>query len=294
MKYILLVVILVASASHSLAYELNWGTGGGNTNLLVLNGTVTTPETFTTNYELRLMYIGKVPSLSSRGYAIFLLTDTGTHLPPAGKIQHTAIIPGGNELSERKLLPVLYEKATGKHFYLSISIGGAAVTPHTVPTIWEDASQDFPGDYYPTSPTGWFYKGSEVPPFCGWLSNYGLTESNLVSVSTNKVNLAFAVNANPTNFNDVAVSITNFVIGASVMNGKFSFISYNAQNTPSSVTKLNGATVLSLVASPTLSGSMNAITGSSVNLTNKTFQVTHGATNTTEFFRVKLNVPAVW
>lgn len=295
MKYILLVVFLIASVSHSRAYQLQWGTGKNNSNKLVLNGTATTAATFNANYELRLMYIGKPPSLSVRGYVTFLLTDTGSHSPTvAGTIQHTAVIPGGTELTDRQFLPVLYEKTTEKYFYLSATLGGGAIPTHKLPYISGDPLLDFPGDYYPTSLTGWFYKGAEIPPFCGWLSNYGLTETNLTGILTNKVNLAFAVNANPANFNNVAVSITNFVIGASSMNGKFSFVSYNAQNTSSSVTKLNGSAALSLVASPTLSGNMNPVTGSSVNLTNKTFQVTNGATNTTEFFRLKLNFPAVW
>lgn len=295
MKYALLIVLLITSASLSLAYELQWGTGKGDTNRLKLDGSFSTAATFTNNYELRLMYIGKTPSLTSRGYATFLLTDTGVHNPTAvGTIQHTAIIPGGTELNNRKLLPVLYEKATKKYFYLSTSLNGGAINPHTLSGIMGDGT-DFPGEYYPISPTSIFYKGAEIPPFCGWLSNYGLTETNLTGILTNKVNLAFAVNANPTNFNGtVTMSVTNFVIGTSSINGKFSAVSYNAQNTPSPVSKFNGTNTLSLVAAPTLSGITNAVSGASVNVTNKTFQVTRGATNTTEFFRLKLNVPAVW
>ncbi len=290
-----LLSLFFCQTVHSASFF--WNVGKTDSRLKI-NNTLTTASTFNPNFELHLMYIGydPAPYTSTKGYSTFLKVATGIHDETvSGLIQGTVEIVGGTELTDRQYIPALYEKATEKYYFISETSGGSGIAPYTLAEVVGDPLFDINfASYYPTSSTGNFYKGGEIPPFCGWLATKGLVQENLAGMDTNKVNLAFAVNANPTNFNDIAVSITNFVIGANSMNGKFSAVSYDAQNTPSSVMKLNGTATLSLVTAPTLSGITNAISDASVNLSNKTFHVTRGATNTTEFFRLKLDAPAVW
>ncbi len=289
------ISLFICQKANSASFFWNVGKTGSR---LKINNTLTTASTFNLNFKLHLMYIGydPAPYTSTKGYSTFLKVATGIHDDTvSGLIQGTVEIVGGTELTDRQYIPALYEKATEKYYFISETSGGSGIAPYTLAEVTGDPLFDiYFASYYPTSSTGNFYKGAEIPPFCGWLATNNLVQANLVGLNTNQVNLAFAVNANPTNFNNVAVSITNFVIGASSMNGKFSAVSYDAQNIPSSVMKLNGTATLSLVTAPTLSGITNAISDASVNLSNKTFQVTRGATNTTEFFHLKLNVPNVW
>ena len=274
-----------------------WEIGPTSSSTLVIGGSPTTATPFNANYELRLMYIGYAPAPYSTelGYATFTYVNTGIHSSTvAGQITKPTTITGGEELNDRQYILALYEKATGKYYFISETNGGAGIDPYTFAGITGIPIFDFPEDYYPESSTGYFYKGAQIPPFCGWLASKGLVQANLAGLNENQVNLAFAVNANPTNFNGVKVSITDFVLGTSSLNGTFSCTSYDAQNHPSAVAKLNGNAALSLLASPTISGSTTTVAGASVNLSGGTFQATNGATNDTQFMRIKLTAPEVW
>ena len=59
------------------------------------------------------------------------------------------------------------------------------------------------------------------------------------------------------------------------------------------VTRLNGDAALSLLSSTTLGGVTSALPAT-FNLANGTFESTVGATNATQFLRLKLAVPDVW
>lgn len=295
-----LVVFLVAT-SHIFATDVSWMIGALNSNKLVLNGSVTTYATFTPSYELRFMYLGKNCTYDEqRGFSTFLVAYTGAHKTDnTGTISGIMPIADDSSLNGDQYMVALYEKATGKYFVISKTVGGAAIVPYTVANLSDDSFENSPptsftSTYFPTSTSGFFYKGAEIPPFCGWLASKGLVQADLTGLTANQVNLAYAVNANPTNFNGVTVSITDINLGTSLLSGTFSCTSYNSQNTPSSVAKLNGTAAFSLLASPTLSGSMSPFTGATINLSGGTFQATNGATNSTQFFQLKLNAPNIW
>jgi len=70
------------------------------------------------------------------------------------------------------------------------------------------------------------------------------------------------------------------------------FSAHGAQNA-TAVTRLDGGAALSLLSSTTLGGVTSALPAS-FNLVGGTFESTAGATNATQFLRLKLAVPDVW
>ncbi len=296
------IALFLIAIPSLFATDVIWKIGAYNSNKLVLNGSVTTYATFTQNYELRFMYLGEnCTDDEQRGFSTFVHVDTGAHkTDEAGTISSVMLIADDSSLNGDQYMVALYEIDTGKYFVISQTVGGGEIERYTVENLSDDSFDNIPGmtafnyEYYPTSPSGFFYKGAEIPAFCGWLAGKGLVQADLTGLNTNQVNLAYAVNANPTNFNGVNVSITDITLGTSLLSGTFSCTSYDSQNTPSSVTKLNGTAAFSLLASPTLSGSMTPFAGTSISLSNGTFQATNGATNSTQFFQLNLNAPDIW
>lgn len=293
MKHKSLFVLATAlTCSLSSAIGLNWSIGGEEK--LMINGELTTKTTFNSSYQLQLMHIGNPPEYTEeRGYDTFVYEDTGVHQDTPGEISQETTIEGGTELSYNEYLIVLYEIGTGKYYFISETPNGESIDSHDLGYIFGSPAFDFPQDYFPESSTGYFYKGAEIPPFCGWLASKGLVQSALSGLNTNLVNKAFAVNANPTNFNDIALAITTTDFAANPISGAFTFKSYDAANNPTTVTKLNGSAALSLISSTSLAGA-EAGTPASFNLPSGTFQTSSGATNATQFLRLKLCVPDVW
>lgn len=296
MKHALLIALLLAGATHSSAVDLNWGTGKNNLDRLVLDEQSTTAETFTNYYELRLMNIGvaTAPYSNDRGYETFLVADIGKHNPTVpGTIQSTANISGGAELNGRQLLPVLYEKAGGKHFFLSTTLDGESIDPYLLDGVEDDPLEPpFVQEYYPISSSRFFYKGAEIPSFCGWLSKYNLTESDLSGISTNLVNLAFAVNANPTNFSGIALAITNTTLSAASLSGAFLFNAKDAAGTSTAVTNLSSSTSFALSITDSLTTPFSTNSTPSLFPTNGIFSV--NATQDIQFLRLELTPAELW
>lgn len=295
MKHALLVALLLAEASRSLAFTLEWQIGGSQSKPLKLNGELTTAETFNPYFELRLMDIGLAsdPYSASRGYTTFRRMNTGTHRPDEGTIGSiSAIIPDAEDLFEHQLLPVLYEIATEKHYYLSSTLAGGAIPPYLMPEITGIPGMDLPRVYYPTSSSDFFYKGEEIPPFCGWLSKYNLTENDLTGISTNLVNLAFAVNANPTDFSGIELSITNTTLSAESLSGGFIFNAKDAAGTPTAVTPPHDSTNLVLRTTASLAVPFSPAPASYLSLTNGIFSV--NATQDIQFLRLDFTPAELW
>lgn len=298
---ILLSTMMCCVAS---ATQIDWMVGAFNSNLLVLNGSLSTYATFTPNYEMRMMYLGEGWTYSSgHGFSTFVHVGTGSHYSGSGsdgKVGGFTDIADDSSLNGDQYMVALYEKSTGKYFFVSETLGGAGIEPYTMENLSDDPFENGPPFvegflYYPiaANPAHRFYKGAEIPPFCGWLAGKGLVQSNLSGLNTNTVNTAFAVNANPTNFSSVAVSITDTDFAANSISGAFSFMSYDSANNPTTVTKLNGTAALSLLSSTSLTGS-ETTPPATFNLPNGTFQSTSGATAETQFLRLRLTVPEVW
>ena len=302
MKRLSAIAILCAmTCSMSAASQILWGLGSDSTtNQLVISGAATTAATFNAAYELRLMYLSKSYTYTaSRGFSTFTFLDKANHQPSAGLLIGETYITNTVSRNGEKYLMALYEKGTGKTYFVSESVGGSSIPIYTLSNLTgNDADDDLfnPQMYYPvaTNTTKCFYKGAEIPAFCGWLASQGLTEASLVGKNTNTVNLAFAVNANPTNLSAVAMSITSIQVSDQSVSGGFALKAYNAAGTPTTVTRLNGTAAISLLAATNLTDASLPQTAS-INLTNGTFQATADmTTNDTQFLRLKLGIPAVW
>ena len=107
------------------------------------------------------------------------------------------------------------------------------------------------------------------------------------------VNQAFAVGANPTNFTSVSLAVGDVSFGANSITGGLSLVARDGAQNATAVTRLNGGAALSLLSSTTLGGVTSALPAS-FNLVGGTFESTAGATNATQFLRLKLAVPDVW
>lgn len=300
MKHPLAVLALFCIAS-SVAHAdttLAWMTGAYDSNRLVIDGATTTAATFNPFYELRLMQLGYKDNYTytdEKGYSVFILVGTNavhyTGTDSAGKISGTIDIPDDPALKNLQYIMAIYEKTSGKYFFVSESVAGQGIAPGTLPLL--DPFTNPPLEYFPTSSTGYFHKGAEIPPFCGWLAGKGLTQASLTGLNTNAVNTAFAVNANPTNFSRVAASITATDFAADSISGAFSFKSFDSSNNPTTVTNLNGTAALSLRSSTSLTGA-EGNAPATFNLSSGTFQSSSGATGETQFLRLRLSVPEVW
>lgn len=301
MKRLSAIAILCAmTCSMASATQIHWTIGAYATNRLVIAGAATTATAFNAAYELRLMFLSKSYTYTDgRGYSTFTFMGKATHQSTPGLLIGETYITNTVSRNGEKYLMSLYEKGTGKYYFVSESAGGSSIPVYTVSNLTgNDVDDDlfYPQYYFPvaTNTTKCFYKGAEIPAFCGWLASQGLTEASLVGKNTNTVNLAFAVNANPTNLSAVALSITSIQVSEQAVSGGFALKAYNAAGTPTTVTRLNGTAAISLLAATKLTDASLPQTAS-INLTNGTFQATADmTTNDTQFLRLKLGVPAVW
>lgn len=301
----LLVFVLSFSVGASSALQIDWMIGAFS-NLMVIDGAVTTYASFTPVYEMRLMHIGADGAYSAtRGFSTFRYAGLGPHYAGAntdGKLGAITTIADDSALSYNQYMVVLYEKATGKYFFVSETVGGNGIQPFTLPEIYDDPFMNGPPfiseeelEYYPLANNAEhrFYQGAEIPPFCGWLAKHSLVQADLAGLDADLVNEAFAVGANPTNFTGVALAVGDVSFGANSITGGLSLVARDGAQNATAVTRLNGGAALSLLSSTTLGGSESALP-STFNLANGTFQSAAGATNATQFLRLKLAVPDVW
>ena len=301
MKRLSAIAILCAmTCSMASAAHIYWEIGVYGTNRLVIAGAATTAAAFNANYELRLMYLSKSYTYTAgRGYSTFTVMGKATHQSTPGILIGETFITDTVSRNGEKYVMALYEKGTGKYYSISTSEGGSSISIYTLSKLTGDEMMDDlmnPEEYYPvaTNATKCFYKGAEIPAFCGWLASQGLTEASLVGKNTNTVNLAFAVNANPTNLSAVAMSITSLSVSNQTLSGSFSLKASDAAGHQSPVSRLNGTAAISLLAATNLTAASSP-QAASINLTNGTFQATANiTTNDTQFLRLKLGIPAVW
>ncbi|MDD4059742.1 MAG: hypothetical protein PHW08_03440 [Kiritimatiellae bacterium] len=286
--------MLVAAAS---ATDMYWMVGAYNSNKMIIDGSATTTTTFNPLYELRLMYLGEGWSYSeSLGFSAFTLYDTAVHLPAAGEIEGSEPIADDSSLNGHQWMMALFEKASGKYYFVSETAGGAGIEPYTMENLSDDPFENGPPmefNYFPVSSTGFFYKGAEIPPFCVWLAKHDLVQADLAGLDADLVNQAFAVGANPTNFTSVSLAVGDVSFGANSITGGLSLVARDGAQNATAVTRLNGDAALSLLSSTTLGGVTSALPAT-FNLANGTFDSTVGATNATQFLRLKLAVPDVW
>lgn len=299
----LLAFVLALFAGVSCALDISWMIGAFNSNLMVIDGAVTTNASFTPVYEMRLMHLGADWTYSpTLGFSHFRRAnpseqgDAYNHLSEPGKIGSYTPIADDSALSYNDYMVALYEKASGKYYFVSETVGGTGIEPYTLPEIYDDSWMNlFDLDYYPVAdnPEQRFYQGAEIPPFCVWLSEHDLVQAHLDGLATNLVNAAFAVGANPMNFTGVSLAVGDVSFGANSITGGLSLVARDGAQNATAVTRLDGDAALSLLSSTTLGGVTSALPAS-FNLANGTFQSTAGATNATQFLRLKLAVPDVW
>ncbi len=207
MKEQLLSLIFISAIFSNSAFGWNFSWTLHNTENTGYNGfkignSFSTKAEFDALYEMRLMYIGAEGAYSSDyGYKTFIHTTTGVHGNEAGLIQKTNNeIENAVDLIGHQFILAVYEKASGKYYFLSDTPNGEALDPFIIPFLWDDPMMDItiPNSYYPQSSTGATYKGAEIPSFCVWLAQYNLTQADLANISVDTVNQAFSVGANPT------------------------------------------------------------------------------------------------
>ena len=292
-----LAFVLAFAASAASALQISWMVGASG-NLLVIDGAVTTQASFTPVYEMRLMHIGQdAPDSPTLGFSVFRPMGAGPHYAPPndGKVGAITTLPSGEEFSYNQFIVALYEWATGNYYFISNTPGGPGIEPYTLPEVIDDPF--FPADYnyYPVAGNAEhrFYKGAEIPPFCVWLAKHDLVQADLAGLDADLVNQAFAVGANPTNFTSVSLAVGDVSFGANSITGGLSLVARDGAQNATAVTRLNGGAALSLLSSTTLGGVTSALPAS-FNLANGTFDSTAGATNATQFLRLKLTVPDVW
>ena len=295
-----LAVAMYATFAQSLDYlTLNWQTGAYATNKLVINSTPTTYATFTGHYSLYLAQLdqdGEWSFSPERGYTPFRSVSQGSHHTGVGSegiVSGAFLIPAVASNSYLQFIMVLYEHSTGRYFHLSDTPGGPGIDPYEIGELNATWPPPFPEYYWPESSTGYFYKGAEIPAFCGWLAEHGLVEADLAGLSTNLVNQAFAVGANPTNFTDVALAFNSVSFGPSAITGTVSLVARDGAGAPLAVTSLKGSAALSLLSAATPGGAETALPAT-FNLDAASFQSATGATNAAQFLRLKLAVPEVW
>ena len=300
----LLVFVLSLSTGASSALQIDWMIGAFS-NLMVIDGAVTTYASFTPVYEMRLMHIGLDGAYSAiRGFNTFRYVGTGPHYAPPedGKIGAITSLPDDSALSYNQYIVALYEKATGKYYFVSKAVGGAGIDPFALPEVYDDPFMNGPPfiseeelEYWPTAGNAEhrFYQGAEIPPFCTWLAKHDLVQADLAGLDADLVNQAFAVGANPTNFTGVALAVEGVAFGPGAITGALSLVARDGAQNASAVTQLNGGAALSLLSSTTLGGG-EATLPSTFDLADGTFESTVGTTNATQFLRLKLAVPNVW
>lgn len=291
------IIALVLATSAASALQIGWMVGAYN-NLLVIDGVVTTQESFSPVYEMHLVHVGQDGDCSpTLGFRVFCPLGDGSHYAPPddGKVGAITTLPGGEAFSFNQFIVALYEKATGKYFFISETPGGPGIEPFTLPEVIDDPF--FPADYtyYPTAgnPEHRFYKGAEIPPFCTWLAEHGLVQADLDGFDAALVNQAFAVGANPADFSGLALSIDGVAFGQDTIDGMFSLVARDGAQRSAAVTNLNAAAALSLLSSATLGGG-ETVVPATFNLICGTFSAPVGATNATQFLRIRLDVSDVW
>ena len=287
-----------SSAAGEIFVNLNWQTGAFSSNKLVIDSSPTTADTFTNRYTLYLAQLdqdGEWSYSPELGYSPFKIVAQGYHHTGTGSdgiVSGSYPVPALTSNSYLQFIMVLYEHASGRYFHISETLGGPGIDPHEMDEL-DPTFPSFPESYWPVSSTGYFYKGAEIPPFCGWLAEHGLVQADLAGLDTNLVNAAFAVGANPTNFTGVSLSVANVSFGATSITGGLSLVARDGAQNPSAVTRLNGGAALSLLSAATPGGTETALPAT-FDLGSGTFQSPGGATNAAQFLRLKLAVPEVW
>ncbi len=293
MKRIARFLFLFGCASTASGHPILWGTS--SLNPLVIDGETTTAATFNPNYQLRLMSIGYQPAVYtvSRGYATFIPVGTASHnLTVAGSLQATTDVPGGTELNGRQFIMALHAINTGKNYFISESLGGTPIVPLTISGLIGDPLFDFETLYYPTSSTGSFYKGAEIPAFCGWLAQYNLKEADLDGIETNTVNLAFAVNANPATLTDISLTVSDLTLSGDTATGAFTLSANHDPGGSSPVTRLNGGASLLLHTGTSLSENLSPNPTATLSLESNSFETE--VTAPTQFFQLRLTPDTLW
>lgn len=292
-------ILLSSTIGSASAAQIDWFIGASGYPL-VIDGAITTYATFTPLYEMHLFHLGEDETYSeTTGFSRFIYVGTGPHLDENGKVRGLTMIDDDSTLSYDQYMVAIYEKATGKYYFVSETPGGPGIEPYTLPEISDDPFFNGPPtlflDYYPIAdnPEQRFYQGAEIPPFCVWLAKHDLVQADLAGLDADLVNQAFAVGANPTNFTGVSLAVGDVSFGANSITGGLSLVARDGAQNATAVTRLNGDAALSLLSSTTLGGVTSALPAT-FNLANGTFESTAGATNATQFLRLKLAVPDVW
>ena len=287
-----------SSAAGEIFVNLNFQTGANPSSKLVIDSVPTTAATFTNRYTLYLAQLdqdGEWSYSPELGYSPFKIVATGSHHTVPGSdgiVSGSYPVAALAENSYLQFIMVLYEHASGRYFHLSETLGGSGIDPHDMGEL-DPIFPSFPETYWPVSSTGAFYKGAEIPPFCVWLAKHDLVQADLAGLDADLVNQAFAVGANPTNFTSVSLAVGDVSFGANSITGGLSLVARDGAQNATAVTRLNGDAALSLLSSTTLGGVTSALPAS-FNLVGGTFDSTVGATNATQFLRLKLAVPDVW
>lgn len=131
-----------------------------------------------------------------------------------------------------------------------------------------------------------------MPPLDAWLFKYGLAKSALVGIPTNLVNLACAVNANPTNFSGIDLSIGTMSLNASSISGAFALRAKDAVGTPTAVTKLNDPTALVISTTDSLVTGFSPNPTATLSLETGSFEV--DTTQDSQFLRLEFTPAKVW
>ena len=114
------------------------------------------------------MYLGEGWSYSeSLGFSAFTLYDTAVHLPAAGEIEGSEPIADDSSLNGHQWMMALFEKASGKYYFVSETAGGAGIEPYTMENLSDDPFENGPPmefNYFPVSSTGALRQAESARP----------------------------------------------------------------------------------------------------------------------------------
>lgn len=303
-------LIICCCTLTASAFDLLWMLGSHNDNALIIDGHPITPTSFNATYELRLMHLGANPTPHvSRGYPTFLHVDTAQTLDPSiypnyeGRAEGILSLETPEDYQGSFFLMVLYNKSSHQYFTVSETPGGSSIDPFYFEYDAMDAIL-FPwminNEYFPASSTGAFYIGTSIPAFCGWLSQFNLTEDDLSALDPTQVNLAYALNQNPNIVSTPHLSWTQVTTSSTHWIGHFSLTITSASSpTPSPVTRILPPAALTVLTSPSLEDPFTSLP-LTLNPTNGVVQIplsdpsSHPSSPTNQFFKLKLSVPSVW
>lgn len=131
-----------------------------------------------------------------------------------------------------------------------------------------------------------------LTPSQAWFLKYQLTESALAGIPANLVNLAFAVNANPTDFSGVDLSVSELTFSPTSLTGTFTFNAKNAAGTPTAVTKLNDPNAIVISSTDSLAAPFSPDPASSISLDTNTFEAE--TASSIQFLRLDFTPAELW